>query len=104
MCRSTLAAEACAADEGAEGLIFANMCLGELLFVELTHKSGQKLNGLHVTDAKSVYGSVCSKNPSLAEKRPLVNIRSIQETVSPSQVRWVPTGLMKADSVTKLDF
>ena len=39
----------------------------------------------------------------MSEKRSLVNIRSVQETVSPKQVHWVPTNLMHADGLTKLD-
>ena len=103
VCRSTLAAEASAADEGADRAAFANMCLSELLYNEPAFKVGCKLNGRHVTDAKSLYDCVVAENPNVSDKRSLVNIRSIQQTVSPKEMHWVPTRLMWADGLTKLD-
>ena len=103
VCRSTLAAEASAADEGADRAAFANMCLSELLYNEPAFKVGCKLNGRHVTDAKSLYDCVVAENPNVSDKRSLVNVRSIQQTVSPKEMHWVPTRLMWADGLTKLD-
>ena len=103
VCRSTLAAEASAADEGADRAAFANMCLSELLYGEPAFKVGCKLNGKHVVDAKSLYDCVVAENPNVSDKRSLVNIRSVQETVAPRDIHWVPTQLMHADGLTKLD-
>ena len=82
---------------------FANMCLSELLYNEPAFKVGCKLNGRHVTDAKSLYDCVVAENPNVSDKRSLVNVRSIQQTVSPKEMHWVPTRLMWADGLTKLD-
>ena len=41
-------------------------------------------------------------NPNLTDKRSLVNVRAIQEVITPKQTRWVPTSLMHADGLTKL--
>ena len=103
VCRSTLAAEASAADEGADRLAFSNMSLRELLTGEPAHRAGCKLQNLHAVDAKSLYDCLIQDNPNVADKRSLINIRSVQETVSPKQVHWVPTHLMYADGLTKLD-
>ena len=103
VCRSTLAAEASAADEGADRMAFANLSLSELLYGEPTHKVGCKLNHLQVTDAKSLYDCVVAENPSVSDERSLINIQSVQEIVSPKQFHWVPTTLMRADALTKLD-
>ena len=103
VCRSTLAAEACASDEGADRAAMANYMLSELLYDEPAFKVGLRLSSLLVTDAKSLYDCVVAENPNLSDKRSLVNIRSIQETVTPQQIHWVPTELMRADALTKLD-
>ncbi|CAE7942565.1 CML10, partial [Symbiodinium sp. KB8] len=66
--KSTLAAEASAADEGADRAAFANMCLSELLYNEPAFKVGCKLNGRHVTDAKSLYDCVVAENPNVSDK------------------------------------
>ena len=44
-----------------------------------------------------------SEAPNTTEKRSLVNIRAMQESLKPEQYHWVPTGLMVADGLTKLD-
>ena len=103
VCRSTLAAEACASDEGADRAAMANYMLTELLYDEPAFKVGLRLSSLLVTDAKSLYDCVVAENPNLSDKRSLVNIRSIQETVTPQQIHWAPTELMRADALTKLD-
>ena len=103
VCRSTLAAEACASDEGADRAAMANYMISELLYGEPAFRVGLRVHSLLVTDAKSLYDCVVAENPNLSDKRSLVNIRSVQETVSPRQMHWVPTELMRADALTKLD-
>ena len=103
VCRSTLAAEACASDEGADRAAMANYVISETLYNEPAFRVGLRVHSLLVTDAKSLYDCVVAENPNLSDKRSLVNIRSVQETVSPRQMHWVPTELMRADALTKLD-
>ena len=85
VCRSTLAAEASAADENSDRAAFINMMLSELLYYEKAHKIGCKLDNLQATDSKSLYGAVVAVNPNLTDKRSLVNVRAIQEVITPSR-------------------
>ena len=55
------------------------------------------------TDAKSLYDCLVAENPSTSEKRSMVSIRSVQQAMSPKQVHWIPTHLMHADGLTKID-
>ena len=57
-----------------------------------------------MTDAKSLYDTVVAENPRVSDKRSLINIRSVQQCVKPEDFRWVPTNLMAADGLTKLDW
>ena len=102
VCRSTLAAEACAGDEGADRASFINMHLSEILHRIPAYRVGCRLSYFQVTDAKSLYDSVVSPNPSLSDKRSMVQIRAMQESLSASRYRWVPTILMWADGLTKI--
>eukprot|EP00435_Cladocopium_sp_Y103_P046116 s2171_g13.t1 len=103
VCRSTLAAEASAGDEAADRLAFVNMFLSEILWNEPAHHVGCRLPYAQATDAKSLYDCVISDAPTTTEKRSLVNIRAMQECLSPDQYHWVPTFLMRADGLTKID-
>ncbi|CAE7309156.1 TY5A, partial [Symbiodinium microadriaticum] len=104
VCRSTLAAEASAADEGSDRAGFANLCLSELFTGQQALKAPPVFPNLQVTDAKSLYDTVIAENPGVSDKRSLINIRSIQQCVKPEDFRWVPTSLMAADGLTKLDW
>ena len=106
MTRSTLASEANAMDDGVDLSTFhtfLNVFLSE--FLQRPDLSAPLDKGLfkqlQVTDCKSLFDAVISENPSLEEKRTLISIRSIQDYISPSQVHWVPSGLMFADVLTK---
>ena len=102
VCRSTLAAEAMAADEAVDRSSYLNLFLTEVLTGEAAHKATPLLRNLHAVDAKSLYDSIVQENPQTTEKRILNNIRSIQETIDPNGIHWVPTSLMRADGMTKL--
>ncbi|CAE7350990.1 GIP [Symbiodinium sp. KB8] len=101
VCRSTLAAESCAADEACDRSAYVNMFLGELLYSVPAHRVGSRMHNISVTDAKSLYDVVVSDSPNLSDKRSLVNIRAIQEVVSAERFHWIPTSLMWADALTK---
>ena len=101
VCRSTLAAEACAADDACDRGSYVNLFLGEILYNVPAHRCQNKLLHLHVVDAKSLYDVVLSETPNLTDKRSLVNVRAIQEVISGEQMRWVPTHLQWADGLTK---
>ena len=101
--RSTLAAEACAADEGSDRSDYLNLMISELLYNQPAHLVSCRLDRLQATDAKSLYDAIVSMNPSLSEKRSLVNIRAIQQCVTPQQTRWISTEIMWADGLTKMN-
>ena len=103
ICRSTLAAEACAADEGNDRACYINMVMTELLHQQPAYKGEMRLRALHATDAKSLYDALVAENLSLTEKRATMNIRSIQQVLTPAQIHWLPTTLMVADGLTKHD-
>lgn len=59
------------------------MFLSEMLFLVPAHRAGLRLDYLQATDSKSVYDSVVAPNPSLSDRRSLVNIRATQESLTP---------------------
>lgn len=103
VCRSTLAAEASAADEAADRSAYVNMHLSEMIHLSPAHRVGVRLASLQATDAKSLFDAVISPNTMTNDKRTMVSIRAIQETVSGENIRWVPTRFQFSDGLTKLD-
>ena len=101
MCRSTLAAEAVAADSATDRVAFTSLSLAEFINGVPAHKQSSPLKTLLVVDAKSLYDSIVKENVSLTDKHSMVNIRSIQEEITPRTVHWIPTTLMAADGLTK---
>ena len=103
VCRSTFAAEATAADECADRLAYVNLFISELMYNQAAHRVGSRLATLQAVDAKSLFDAIMSENPSLNDKRTLVSIRAIQETISSKEIRWVPTRFQFGDGLTKTD-
>ena len=103
VCRSTLAAEACAADEGGDRAAFINFFLTELLHGTKAYKGRAMFSSMLCVDAKSLYDCLVQENPSVTEKRLMVELRSVQQVFEPKCVRWVPTHLMHSDGLTKID-
>ena len=103
VCRSTLAAEASAADEAADRSAYINMFISELTHQVPAHRSGCRLSSLQSTDSKSLYDSIIQENPSVNDKRTMVSIRAIQESVTSNEIRWTPTKFQFADGLTKAD-
>ena len=103
VCRSTLAAEASAADEACDRACYVNYFLSEILHGIPAFKGNMFLNMVQCTDAKSLYDVLVAENPSVSDRRSMVQIRSVQQSMSPKQIHWVPTFLMHADPLTKVD-
>ncbi|CAK9060272.1 Copia protein (Gag-int-pol protein) [Cleaved into: Copia VLP protein [Durusdinium trenchii] len=103
VCRSTLASEAVAADEGTDRGCHVNACLSELLYLQPAHKLGCRMPQKQISDCKSLYDCVVSENPSVSDRRSLLQIRSVQQSIAPADMHWVPTEKMHADGLTKED-
>ena len=104
VCRSTLAAEASAADASVDRASFLNYRLCELLLNRPAFHISSKelLRQIQVTDCRSLYDVLVSENPRTEEKRTIVSIRSAQQFLTRENVFWVPTGLQWADGLTKV--
>ena len=98
VCRSTLAAEAMAADEAVDRLHYMNLFLTEILTGRPAHKTKPALRMLHAVDAKSLYDSLIQESPQTSEKRTLVSIKSVQDSLDPDSIHWI----IRADGLTKL--
>ena len=99
--RSTIAGEAYAADDAIDRASLANAMLTEIITGDPILKTGPLLKHAHATDCRSLYDAVISANPNTEEKRVLLTVRAIQEAIDVKLFRWVPTGYMVADVLTK---
>ena len=68
-----------------------------------SHRAGCRLQSVQATDAKSLYDAIVSQNPNMTDKRTLVSVRAIQESVNCDQIHWLPTRFQFADGLTKSD-
>ena len=101
--RSTLASEAHAADEAADRACFVNYFLTELLYQIPAYKGKMEMPMKQATDAKSLFDCLVAENPVTLEKRSMVSIRSVQQSMTPKEIHWIPTHIMHADGLTKID-
>ena len=53
--------------------------------------------------SRSLYDCLQAHQPKCEEKRTLIDLLSIKETVGANHVLWVPSPLMLADGLTKVD-
>lgn len=104
VCRSTLAAEAVAADASVDRSVYLNYMLCELIQQKPAFQipTTDLLRSLHVTDCKSLFDCISSMNPNTSEKRVIIDIRSIQQHCGRQEIHWVPTHLMFCDCLTKI--
>ena len=102
ICRSTLAAEASAADMFVDRTSFLNHMICEMFQRTPSYRLSHLLRSLHITDCRSLYNCICSENPNTEEKRTIISIRSTQQEVTREGCHWVPTHLMFADCLTKI--
>ena len=57
-----------------------------------------------VTDCKSLFDAVKQMTPSLSEKRTVLDLTSVRESLAKDHLIWVPTWAMVADGLTKTDW
>ena len=75
----------------------------EFIFQEPAHRVGARLSIVAAVDAKSLYDALLSPAPNLNDKRTLVSVRAVQETLASNEVKWVPTRFQFSDGLTKVD-
>ena len=104
VCRSTLAAEASAADMSVDRASLINYMLSELLLNRPAFHipSCDLLRMVQATDCRSLYDVLVSENPRAEDKRTIVTIRSAQQFLSRDNVFWIPTEIQFADGLTKV--
>ena len=68
--------------------------------VTASHPCAVKL--IVVTDCKNLYDAALSENPAGDEKRVLIHILALRETLQHGSLRWVPAHLQFSDSLTRL--
>lgn len=104
VCRSTLSAEAAAADTARDHAEFVAMTLSEMLFSDFiaTSSADPRLRMIPVTDCKSLFDSVRKLTGTCEDKRTQIDIISIRQSCA-SDIKWVPTTLQRADALTKRD-
>lgn len=102
--RSTLAAEACAADGTADSGHYYAAFLEEILFGRRATRGLMPQTPIDVaTDCRSLYDAIQKHTGNLEEKRTLIDIASIRESMVNGGIRWVPTEHQWADGLTKDD-
>jgi len=101
--RSTLAAEANAADNSIDHGYYASAFMSECLTGDSAISHSPCVRLFNATDCKSLYDLVIQHNPSCDEKRTLLDIKSIQHSLRHGAMRWVPTWAQLADVLTKYD-
>ncbi|CAJ1397606.1 unnamed protein product [Effrenium voratum] len=102
VCRSTLAAEASAADMSVDRSSYMNLALSELMQDTPSFRVSTPLRMIQITDCKSLYDCIAAENPNTEDKRTIVTIRSTQQYINRDNIYWVPTKLQWADSLTKI--
>ena len=55
------------------------------------------------TDCRSLFDSISKVTNTISEKRTLIDVLSVKETVGANGVFWVPTHVQHSDGLTKLD-
>jgi len=104
--RSTLAAEAHAADTAIDMALYYAYLFTEVLVGRRSFEldPDDLIEVAAITDCRSLYDAVQQMTPSLTEKRTIVDIQAIKHALRNGSLRWVPTDQQRADGMTKLDF
>ena len=102
--RSTLAAEAIASDTCSDHAFFVAASLSEILTGVKATLSKPTIPCYVCTDCKSLYDAFQKITPSLDERRTLIDVLSIRQTISElGGLRWIPTTEQLANALTKVD-
>ena len=105
--RSTLAGESCAADSAADNAVYVAAFFRELHLRKSSTRCSQtiQLDEFPVfiaTDCRSLFDAVQKVQPKVTEKRTLIDILSLKESIAEAGLKWVPARLQRSDCMTKL--
>jgi hypothetical protein len=100
--RSTLGAEADAADASCDNGFMVSAVWSEIMSRQSCINSRIQVDMFNVTDCKSLYDAVQKETPNVEEKRALIDIYSLRQTLSSQGMRWCPTTVQHADGLTKM--
>ena len=100
--RSTLAGEALAADNAADHTVFLAYYLSAALYQQKPGDGPPRIPTAVCTDCRSLCDAVNKTQPSITEKRTLIDVLSIQESLTSGGLHWIPTDKMLADGLTKV--
>jgi hypothetical protein len=107
MLRSTLAAEAAACDAAVDNGFYTAAFLQEILYgkraTQVKTVDALQIPLVVVTDCRSLFDALQKITPTLDEKRTAIDVAAIKEIVKKENIRWVPSGVQRADGLTKLD-
>eukprot|EP00971_Amphidinium_carterae_P323666 6432341-Amphidinium_carterae.1 len=111
ICRSTLAAEAMAAEAALDHAQFSADFLSMALSGSSLRDHKCTIPFVSLTDCKSLYDAVLQSSPCLEEKRTILTTAAIREAVEsnnanhpqvPPRLFWLPTEQQMADALTKM--
>jgi hypothetical protein len=102
--RSTLAGGAVAIDASTDHAVYCSKFMGEILINAAAKEPSTVLPIYVCTDAKSLFDVVQQQTPSLSEKRTIIDVAAIKQSIGESSGKlcWVPTAEQLADGLTKI--
>ena len=101
--RSTLAGESMAADNAADNAIYIASFLSEAFSQERAVDGHIEIPIFVATDCRSLYDAFQKVQPKVSEKRTLIDLLSLKESIARDGLMWVPTHLQLSDCMAKLD-
>ena len=102
--RSTLAGEAQAADGSIDHGYYVAAFMSEALSSDpATSGRTPHIPVYSVTDCRSLWDCVQKEAPTCEEKRTMIDVMSIRQTIPKDGMKWVPTEYQMSDGLTKID-
>ena len=101
--RSTLAGEALAADNAADNSIYIASFLSDVFHQKRAANGHIEVPIYIATDCRSLFDTFQKVQPKVSEKRTLIDLLSLKESIAKDGLRWIPTDLQLSDCMTKVD-
>ena len=101
--RSTLAGESLAADNAADNALYIASFLSEVYTQKRATDGHIEIPIFVATDCRNLFDAFQKVQPKVSEKRTLIDLLSLKESIAKDGLRWIPTYLQLSDCMTKLD-